>query len=63
MAARPPASTASSASLDRSGAASITLRAAPACMTITLTLWVTTSWSSAAIRARSSSTARRMACS
>ena len=63
MAARPPASTASSASFDRSGAASITLRAAPAWITITLTLWVTTSCNSAAIRARSSSTALRMASS
>jgi hypothetical protein len=39
----------------------MTLRAAPAWMTITLTLWVTTSCSSRAIRARSTSVARRSA--
>ena len=39
----------------------MTLRAAPAWMTITLTLWVTTSCSSRAIRARSCSAARRSA--
>ncbi len=61
IAARPPASTASSASLAISGAWSITLRAAPAWITITATLWVTTSCNSAAIRERSSSTALRIA--
>ncbi len=62
-AARPLSSTASMASLDSSGSASMTLRAAPVWITITLTLCVTTSCSSAAMRARSSSTARRVAAS
>lgn len=53
MAARPPASMASSASRVWSGAASRTVRAAPAWMIMTLTWWVTTSWSSRAMGARS----------
>jgi hypothetical protein len=61
IAARPPASTASSASRAWSVSVARTLRAAPAWITITLTLWVTTSCSSRAIRARSCSAARRTA--
>jgi hypothetical protein len=61
IAARPLASTASSAARASSGVASMTFRAAPAWITITLTLWVTTSCSSRAIRARSSSVAWRSA--
>ncbi len=61
MAARPPASTASSASPACSGEVFMILRAAPAWMIITLTLCVTTSCSSRAILARSCSTARRSA--
>ena len=63
IAVRPLASTASRASRASSGELSSTLRAAPACTTITLTLWVTTSCSSPAIRARSASTARRVCAS
>ena len=63
IAARPPASTASSASRAWSGSRSSTLRAAPAWMTITLTLWPTTSCSSRARRARSCSSASAVAAS
>ncbi len=61
IAARPAASTASIASRASSGDRSSTVRAAPACAVITLTLCVTTSCSSCAIRARSRSTAKRVA--
>src|SRR5581483_2248369 len=67
IAVRPLASTASSASSARPVASArglpSTLRAAPACTIITLTLCVTTSCSSLAIRARSSSMARLVAAS
>ena len=53
MASRPLSSTASSADLASSGEAPSTRRAAPACTTIMLTLCVTTSCSSRAMRARS----------
>src|SRR5215218_7440171 len=42
-----------------SGSSAATVLAAPACTVIRLTRWATTSWSSRAIRVRSSATARR----
>jgi hypothetical protein len=63
IAARPPDSIASSAWWAISGAVVSTVRAAPACTTITLTLWVTTSCNSWAIRARSRCTASRVSVS
>ena len=44
---------------DRDSCPGCTRRAAPACTTITLMEWATTSWSSLAMRVRSSVTARR----
>ena len=61
IAVRPLASMASSASSASPGELATTLRAAPACTTITLTLCVTTSCSSLAMRARSTSMARWVA--
>ena len=59
-AVRPACSTFLSASAS-SEAAGIRCRTAPTWSTITLTAWATTSWSSRAIRARSSATATRAA--
>ena len=61
MASRPLSSTASSAVLASSGEEPSIRRAAPACTTIMLTLCVTTSCSSPAMRARSSRIACRVA--
>ena len=58
-ASRPVASTAPSARTEASGSRSSTLRAAPACTTITETECATTSCSSRAIRTRSRATASR----
>src|SRR5262249_55571153 len=58
-AAPPVCSTTIRASLTRSWSCSSRRRTAEACTGMTLTLWPTTSWSSRAIRARSSATALR----
>ena len=58
-ASRPVCSTISSASRSRSCSGLSSRRTPAACTVITLTLWPTTSWSSRAIRARSSATAAR----
>ena len=56
---RPAVSIESSASRASSGFLSMTRCAAPACRTTTLSAWPTLSWSSRAMRARSSATASR----
>src|SRR5579884_341789 len=58
-ACRPVRSIVASARLARSSSSSGSSPAPPACMTITPSAWATTSWSSRAIRARSSATAAR----
>ena len=58
---RPAVSTALIAAAASSGMVASTSRAAPAWTTMRLTLWLTMSWSSAAILARSASTAVRAA--
>ena len=60
-ACRPASSTTSSASRARAGSSSTRNRAAPVCAIITPIEWPTTSWSSRAIRARSSAIARARA--
>ena len=62
-AARPVCSTPRSASASSASASGSLCRTAPTWSTITLTAWATMSWSSRAIRARSSATAMRAAAS
>jgi hypothetical protein len=57
IAARPACATSWSAARVRSGSAARVMRAAPACTTITLTAWATTSCRSRATRLRSPSAA------
>ncbi len=62
IAARPVSCTASRATRARAGSRSITWSAAAAWTTMIPTAWATTSWSSRAIRSRSSITARAARC-